>query len=789
MPCQHAAPGHAPRAAAALALVTALCAAVSACLLTCAPAARAGEATVTSSRLAASVVIGSISPQVARPGSTVTVTGTVTNTTRTALPDVSVVLRSSASSLPTRSDLASYARGTLAADTVVGQAAAVTTSLAPGSSAPWKLSLSVNSIGINQFGVYPLSVQAEDATGTTIGVEHTFLPYWPGAAAAGVRHPLRIAWVWPLINAPQQGVCTALTSNSLASSVAPGGRLSTLLSTGSADPRADLTWAVDPGLLASVSTMTRGYQVSTGTSCRGGVAHHASAAAAQWLSEVRAAAAGQQMFTTPYDDVDVAALTHQGLDSDLRSAYDQGRSAADSLLGQSGRVDSIAWPADGLADSGVLGNLAVTGISTSILASTEMPLTGASASPGDAVTSTPTAAGTTMKVLLADSTLTSVLGSATSAPGSTFSVSQRFLAETALMQARDPRSAQSVVVAPPRDWDPPPALASELLSETTGTPWLTPDTLASLAGSAGSTSPSSRQAPPDNQVSPRELTGTYLKRVGKLGADVRSFKSILAQPSPRYLGQLSQGVAATESSAWRGGGQAARDGTAMLDRVADYLSGVDSKVQIINSGLVTLAGSSGSLPVSIGNELPEAIRVQLQASEPPGSRLRVVGYTPPHGLITVGAGQVESVRMSVRSDAVGTTMMKLRLLGKNGRPLGNGPVSLSVHSTQLSSTLLVIIFAALGVLVLTAITRAIRRGLRDAPSDPSDDPPGPPGSSPQDASGEVTDRGDEAKRSPVMPSGAQGAATVGRDNDATETRYPPEAPDDYARAQDWARYA
>jgi hypothetical protein len=786
VPCQHAAPGHPTRAAAALALVAALFAAASTCMLT---SAQAGEGTETVTRPAASVVINSVSPQVARPGSTVTVSGTVTNTTHTALPDVSVVLRSSASSLATRSDLASYAQGTLAADTVVGHVETVTNSLAPGATAQWKLSLSVNSIGISQFGVYPLSVEAEDATATSVGVEHTFLPYWPGAAAAGVSHPLRIAWVWPLINPPQQGVCTALTSNSLASSVAAGGRLNTLLSTGSAYPKADLTWAVDPGLLASVSTMTRGYHVGAGTDCHGGVTNHASAAAAQWLSEARAAATDQQMFTTPYDDVDVAALTHQGLDNDLRSAYSQGRSAANSLLGQSGRTDSIAWPADGLADSGVLGNLAVNGISTSILASTEMPSTGASFNPDDAVASTPTPAGTTMKVLLADSTLTSVLGSATSAPGSTFSVSQRFLAETALIEAEDPQLARSVVVAPPREWNPSPALATDLLSETTGTPWLSPDTLASLTSSAGTTSQSSRQAPPDNKISSSELTGAYLKRVGQLDTDARSFKSILAQPSPQYLDQLSQGVAATESSAWRGTGVANRDGTAMLDRVAGYLSGVDRKVQIINSGRVTLAGSSGSLPVSIGNGLPEAIRVQLQASEPPTSRLRVTGYTPAKGMITVGAGQVESVRVSVRSGAVGNTTMELRLLGRNGRPLGNGPVPLSVQSTQFGSTLLVIIFAALGILVLTAIARAIRRGLRDAPSDPPDDPPGTPGDSPRNAAGEVTDRDYEAKRSPAMPSGADGAATVGRDNDATETRYPPEAPDDYARARDWARYA
>jgi hypothetical protein len=788
VPCQHAAPGPVARATVTFALVAALIAAASACMLASIPPARAAEGAVASSRSPASVVINSVSPQVASPGSTVTVSGTVTNTSHAALSDVSVVLRSSASSLATRSDLADYAEGKLDADTAVGEPVTVTASLAPGGTASWKLSLSVSAIGINQFGVYPLGVQADDGAGSVIGVEHTFLPYWPGASAAGVTHPLRVAWVWPLVNAPQQGICTALTSNSLATSVASGGRLNRLLSTGSAYPKADLTWAVDPGLLSSVSTMTRGYRVGAGTDCSGGQQQHASPAAAQWLSGVRATTSSQPFFTTPYDDVDLAALTHQGLDNDLRTAYSLGRSTAGSLLGRSGTAGAIAWPADGLADSSVLGNLAVNGINTVILASSEMPSTGSSFTADDAVTSTPTPTGTTMKVLLADSTLTGVLGSATSAPGSTFAVSQRFLAETALIEAENPGVARSVVIAPPSEWDPSSGLASDLLSETTSTPWLSPDSLSALAASAGSGNQGSRQAPPDNQISSNELTGTYLQQAGRLDRAVRSLKSILAQPKQQYLNQLSAGVAATESSAWRGRGAARAGGTAMMQRVSGYLSGVDRKVQIINSGRITLVGSSGSLPLSIYNGLPEAIRVRLQASEPPNSRLRVTGYTP-KGLITVGAGQTETVKVAVKSSAVGNTTMELQLFGQNGRPLPGGPVGLIVQSSQFGTTLLVIIFVALGILVLTAIARAIRRGLRDTPPDPPSGPPsGPPDDSPGNASSEAADGSDEAKRSPAMPSGADGAATVGGDNDGTETRYPPEAPDDYARPRDWVRY-
>ena len=96
-----------------------------------------------------------------------------------------------------------------------------------------------------------------------------------------------------------------------------------------------------------------------------------------------------------------------------------------------------------------------------------------------------------MTVLLADHVLTGVLTagdtpSGVLAPSTQFAVSQRFLAETAMIAAEAPDSARSIVVAPPEDWSPSDALASDLLGETTSTPWLTPAPVGSLAGARDS---------------------------------------------------------------------------------------------------------------------------------------------------------------------------------------------------------------------------------------------------------------------------------------------------------------
>src|SRR5450432_3686524 len=91
VPRQRAAPGFLFRAAVTLALAAAALVAAGAGLLTIAPAARAAETgRLQPASSDASVVIDSVSPQVARPGATVTVSGTVTNELSAPLSAVSV---------------------------------------------------------------------------------------------------------------------------------------------------------------------------------------------------------------------------------------------------------------------------------------------------------------------------------------------------------------------------------------------------------------------------------------------------------------------------------------------------------------------------------------------------------------------------------------------------------------------------------------------------------------------------------------------------------------------------
>jgi hypothetical protein len=706
-----------------------------------------------------SVFIESMSPRWATPGRTVTVSGIARNTTRVPQPGLAVQLRSSAAQLRTRDDLALYAAGQYPVDMPVGTAVPLPGVLAPGGTLHWQATFQPSALGVSQAGVYPLAAQVLNLASLPLSTDHTFLPFWPGGPRSLHPQPLKIAWLWPLIDQPYQAACPALLTNDLAKSLAARGRLGGLLAAGGAySSAAKLTWAIDPALLQNVQTMTGRYGVGGRPGCGGADRLPASRSARAWLSGLLGAisggeASGQQVFLTPYADVDVAALSHYGLDADLSNAYAEGRAVGRQILHRPAGSDNIAWPPGGVADSGVLGSLAVNGISTVLLDATMMPPSGQIPyyTPS-AQTSAPSGVGSSLRILLTDDTITRILGSgsATSAnPGTTFAAGQRFLAETAMIVAEAPNIQRSIVIAPPRRWDPAPGLASELLSESTRAPWLRPVSAAALAAASHPSGQVSRLPPPAHRVTAAELNPAFLGQVKSLDATIRLQASIFSPPDPSYL---SAGVAAVESSAWRGRSQA-RVREQLLARVAGYVAAQDRRVTIIDSGQITLGGSSGKVPVSIFNSLPQDVQVRLHISVPADGRLVISRF---NDLVPIPAGKTVTIRVQMHAPTVGVTDVTLGLRSPDGRPLPGTAVRLTVHATRFGTLALVIVCVALGVFVLTSSARAFRRARREQ------------------AQGDT--------QSPDAPGAAAAAGSVVSD-EPTHADQPPEDPDEYADAR------
>jgi len=592
-------------------------------------------------------------------------------------------------------------------------------------------------VGMTRFGVYPLAAQlTSGSTGSELDVARTFLPFWPGKPAARTVKPLNIGWVWPLIDVPQRGACAALLTNDLAASVAPGGRLATLLAAGqSGDGRnARLTWAIDPALLSDVSVMTAPYRVGARENCTGGTLERPSHPAAGWLSAVKAVTRQQDFFVTPYADVDVAALAHRGMVSELTHAFNDGAAAARGILGRTqratpGTVGQMAWPADGEADYTVLEELAAhQQVRAMILDSKLMPplaQAGATPTTPTAATTTPDGLGGQMRVLLADHGLSQILslrrnqipgvssGSA-AVPGSArgqiqeaaaFGKEQLFLAETAMIASEPAGGPRAVVAAPPRRWDPSLSLAAGLLRETVETPWLRPATLASLATMPPPRGSPARRHPPLHQVSSDELSAPLLHQVShNLVVQVGLLDSILTTTGHGYL---STAVDAVESSAWRGGRRHQRPAVELLHRELAFVEAQLRQVKVVGTPRVTLGGKAGDVPVSVRNNLPRQVTVRLKVSVPREDQVSIGHYK---SVITVPARSTVPVRIPVQAAAAGSKTLTLWLTTPEGAALPGKPVTLTVAATHFGTLAIVIISVALVVFVLSAAARAIRRG-------------------------------------------------------------------------------
>lgn len=666
------------------------------------------------------VSVTSVTPSWIGPGSTITVSGTITNDTSSPISGISVQVQTSGGvqgifPFPSRSAMEGFADGSTTSSYFLPDQAgsySLPRTLHTRMTMRWSVSFPASAVSFGNFGVYPLEAVAYNAYGSPIATDPTLLPYWPGKGSA---KPVSIAWVWPLISVPQTDACGTLATNSLARSLGGSGRLRTLLDAGVRNENADLTWAVDPALLANTAMMTKRYGVGAkagaDSPCEDITARPASAAATSWLTKLRTGTAGVPMFVTPYADVDISALAHAGLNADLQTAFSLGESVAQAQLHRSfgkssDTAPSIAWPASGTADASVLLALADdNGPSTLLLGSDELPnATGT-------VAHTSSGVGTTDTLLLADSGMTSLLAtaSARSPAGAQFTLKQDFLAETAMIAAEYPNQAgRSLIVAPPQRWNPSATEAASLLSTTANVPWLHPTYLSSLATAKGDP-----QTLPGKHVSASELSAAYMSRVKSVDAKLATFKNLLYRPGSRILAKLEESVASTESSAWRG--RATAGGIAALSRVASYLNQSLASVQMITnaSGRILLAGASGSMLVSVRNNLNVPIRVGVRATVPPGSSLSV---GKPGSPIQVLPGKTGTVRITVSSSDISTSTLKLQLVTANGSPLPNQVTTMNVQATRYGRELLILIAAALGVLVLTSAARRVRQWLNETGS-------------------------------------------------------------------------
>jgi len=669
------------------------------------------------------VSITEISPRVPQPGDTITVRGEVVNAGAAPVDDVAVALRVSRTALYNRTEIDLISRDTPRLRDglpVSGTRAAVAPRLASGDRASFTVSVAVVDLDLPGNGVYVLGVEAlghaaADRTGsqpepTRLGLRKTFLPWMP---RTDFYVPTRLSMLWPLATQPSIDGHGRLTSDALPSELAPGGRLSALLAGAGTAP---VTWAVDPELLDTVATMTGaggtpspGPTSSSGpsgspgptrrqpaTSGAGATATQASTARA-WLEAAKRTLAGPPLIALPYADVDVQALHRAGRDPTVERALRRGAEVTAHVLGR--RDGGVAWPADGFAEAGTLAVLRAHGARTFVLDSRAV-----TANKPLSYTPTGRAQVRTKQgvsdVLVADGGLTDALSGDLAGAAQGTLAAQRFLAETAMITAERPNLGRVVLAAPPRRWAPPAPWLTALFSDLRQAPWVRLAGLDELRRTAVPAELGSATLAYPDKAAAAELDRTYLAEVAAVEQDARRFAELLESPG-QPLADYDTAVLGALSSAWR---QAPQEGARFLRRLAGQVRSHRSKVHIIGRGLVTLSSASGTIPVTVSNELDQPVVVRLRAVPRVASRLRVTGPAP----VTIGARRKQTIEVAALAAANGITTVDVQLMTPSGTRYGP-VVPVRVNATNYGSLGTGVVLFAAGLLVAAAALRNIRR--------------------------------------------------------------------------------
>ncbi len=659
------------------------------------------------------IVLDALSPAIPGDKATLRIRGRVINASAVTVEDVSVRLRRSSFPLTERAGIADVVEGPLTFETgeptdvpLPGTRVVVAEQLAPGELSRFSLRVAVRSIGFTETGVYPVAVEAlgrepgVDEFDTRKGIVRTFMPWFPADAEVD---PVRVAWLWPLAGWPAQSASGVLLDDQTPRELAPDGRLGQLLSIGSRH-QATVSWIADPALLQEAQQISSGYQVlRNGTVSVGGGEDDAAA----WLDLLGQSTRLTGLRTLPYADVDASAITRGGMSNDVVRAVTRGPRIASQVLGDP-TAGEVYWAPFGRLDRSTVDVLASSGVSAVILSADAMPSTSDSVpTEGQATAALPSDVGT-IRAVLTDPALTSVLDLPQSSAGEIIAARQRFLAETALV-AQTLESTDRTLVAAPSSvrWRGKASLLAPLLRATRSAPWMTPVSLHELLDEPAP-STSRRRGGYGEMAREGELSKQYVASIARTTEQLGVFTSVIDNPTG-ITEPYSEALLRAESSGWR---TQPETGIALLDSIRTQLTEQTEQVRVLSEGTITFSGDSGKVPVTIANDLDRSVTVGLALRGRPLLRL---DSQPLEG-IEIEAGKMASVEVDARVIGGDPLSVAVQLLSPEGDDYGS-PATITVASTayaRAASYVVAAAFVAIVIFVIVGVIRRIRKAHRES---------------------------------------------------------------------------
>lgn len=709
------------------------------------------------------IEVGRFEPRTITPGAAVTVTGTVVNTGEETVRDLAVRLQRG-EVITTRPELAAERDDPDPATAVVPAFQEIPGELEPGDELPFTYTVPSEELALEQDGVYPALINVNgtvDGEPRRVGELSTYLVQQPVVPTARTA----VAWLWPLVERSARTPSGGFADDSLARSVADGGRLDRALAVlerlpgtvapdgSGAVPVLPVALAVDPALVEALAIMADGPYAVDGEAGAG----EGTEAAAAFLERLRAVAAAHPVVALPYGDVDADSLVGAALPDVLTrslpgtpagtaqaapppppdpgeasdtaapttgsaaptpdEADDAGTGAGAAILadvlGVEPRTD-LAWSADGSFQADTVEVLRDGGTEQLVLGTTGLTAgeTAVGLAGGTATAhATAPVPGGALDVLVADPTLSTVVGTAEDTPGGARLAEQRYLAELAVITQQAPAgSTPTVLVAPPRGVEAGPEGAGAMMADTAAMPWLAPGSLEQVAAAPAAV-PGELVAPAD---APR-LDAAGMADVVTAVALRDDLAGAVVGDASTALRSYDAAVSRTTSLAWREDPAAFRAAAADLVGMFERLS---NRVTLLSpaDGTYSLASSDAPLVLTVRNDLPFAVQVLLDLRTRGSRGLSISDI----GVQTLAPGQRTTLQVPTEVRQSGGFAVTAALTTPSGRPLGE-PVDLQVKSTAYGPISLIITIGAgalLGLLFLRRLVNFLLRRRRAAGAPP-----------------------------------------------------------------------
>ncbi|MFZ0834142.1 MAG: DUF6049 family protein [Mycobacterium sp.] len=702
----------------------------------------------------------------------VTVNGTVTNVGDRPVRDVMVRLEQAAE-VTSPQGLRTSLDGATDEYRPVGDFVPLAPELQRGQSGTFTFSYplrstSAPSLAINEPGVYPLLVNVNGTPDygepARLDDARFLLPVLgvPADASLGAADaltsvvapdtakPTVVTMLWPLADRPRLaagapgGVTPVrLVDDDLAVSLAPGGRLDTLLAaadfaTGpTIDPGGRVSGAVclaiDPDLLVTVNAMTAGYVVSDDPRDRNSPTRPGSgqAAAVAWLDRLRALARRTCVASTPYAQADLDALHRVG-DPGLAGIATAGAGdVVDQILGVTSTRGATLL-GDGSLTTGVADLLSAQGPTVAIAAAdcTAADEVDGKLQPADV---DPHRLSPRLVTAPFDPTVGAALAAAGQTPASPSYLDHSLVVpyehDSATARRQDalgamlwlglnPDSApRSQILMPPPFWDLQPDDAQAIMTAfatAIHAGLALPRPLTAVIADAEATAVPSPQEPgePDLRHVGKAVITEMHDQIGRLWGLTAALTTDTRTglTGTQYTAPLREDVLRALSQAYPpdSRNEEAQRRMAVVHHTVDDMFGA---VTIVNpGGSYTLATEHSPLPLALRNDLAVPIKVRLQVDAPPGMTVTDIGVQElPPGYLPV--------RVPIEVHFTQRVAVDVTLRTPDGLALGE-PVRLSVHSNAYGKVLFAITMTAAAVLVFLAGRRLWHR-FRGQP-DPAD---------------------------------------------------------------------